>query len=170
MPAAAFAQVATMLVSNHLGARDVTAAHSTTVTILRITSVLATTTIGILCVCAPFFITLLSPDKAVSAFALPLLRVVSCLVIFDFIQLVLAGALRGAGKVKTVMWTRFLSCGLFFLPISYILSHSSIENSSLKFCLIYSAFYINTAVMGLIFWVRLRSSEWNNDQNNKEPL
>jgi len=171
MPAAAFAQVATMLISNHLGAQDRTAAYATTLSILRITSIIATTTISILCIFAPFFISLLSPDAAVSIFALPLLRIVSCLVIFDFIQLILAGALRGAGNVKTVMWTRFLSCGLFFLPISYILSHSSIENSSLKFCLIYSAFYINTAVMGLIFWFRLRSSDGTNvSQTSKENV
>ncbi len=161
MPAAAFAQVATMLISNHLGAHDTRSAHQTTMNILLITSCMATTSIIILFIYAPFFVGILSPSAAATTFAVPLLRTVSGLVIFDFIQLILAGALRGAGRVKTVMWTRFLTCGLFFLPISYILSSCSIENSSLQFCLIYSAFYVNTALMGCIFWMQLRASRWD---------
>ena len=160
MPAAAFAQVITFLVSNHIGAKNVTAARATIIKILFLTSACVSSALLLLNIGAPWFIGLLSPNSAITSFATPLLNILSCLVVFDFVQLILAGALRGAGKVRKVMWIRFLSCTLFFLPISYILSQSSFQNTSLKFCLIYGAFYINTALMGIAFLFELRKRNW----------
>ncbi|MDQ5890620.1 MAG: hypothetical protein QG604_494 [Candidatus Dependentiae bacterium] len=160
MPAAAFAQVVTMLVSNHLGAQEFSEAKKTIFKILLITCAIVSGTLIILSLYASYFIGLLSPNPEITDFAIPLLRILSCLVIFDFAQLILAAALRGAGKVKTVMWTRFLICGLFFLPISYILSQCSFDSLGTKFCLIYGAFYINTALMGIAFWRQLAKSTW----------
>jgi len=160
MPAAAFAQVVTFLVSNHLGAQHITAARTTIIKILLLTSILVSSTLIILSLWAPACIALFAPIPQLITFATPLLRILSCLVVFDFIQLILAGALRGAGKVKTVMWIRFLSCLLFFLPISYILSLCSFSNTSLQFCLIYGAFYCNTALMGAAFLFQLKQKYW----------
>lgn len=160
MPAAAFAQVVTMLVSNHLGAQEFIEAKLTIRKVLIFTCVIVSSTLLVLNIHAAYFVGLLSPNTEVTFFAIPLLRILSCLVIFDFAQLILAAALRGAGKVKTVMWTRFLICGLFFLPISYILSRCSFEDASTKFCLIYGMFYINTALMGFAFWRQLAKSSW----------
>ncbi len=160
MPAAAFAQVVTFLVSNHLGARNIAAARTTIIKILFLTSVLVSCTLIMLSIWAPTCIALLAPVPELISFATPLLRLLSCLVVFDFVQLILAGALRGAGKVKTVMWIRFLSCLFFFLPISYILSLYSFSSTSLQFFLIYGAFYCNTALMGAAFLFQLRQKYW----------
>ena len=160
MPAAAFAQVVTFLVSNHLGAKNSTAARTTIIKILFLTSILVSSALIILNIWAPSCIAFLAPTPELIAFATPLLRLLSCLVVFDFIQLILAGALRGAGKVKTVMWIRFISCLFFFLPISYILSLYSFSSISVQFFLIYGAFYCNTALMGAAFLFQLRQKYW----------
>jgi len=156
MPAAAFAQVATMLVSNHLGAQKEERARRTTMRLLLLTSIAVCAALGALIIYAPFLVKWISPSKEVTIFAVPLLRCLSCLVVFDFVQLVLAGALRGAGHATTVMWIRFVACILFFLPISYMLARSSFESTRLQFCLIYGAFYCSTAVMGVAFWRYLK--------------
>ena len=81
--------------------------------------------------------------------------------VFDFIQLILAGALRGAGDVKTVMMTRFFTCLFFFAPLAYLVSKVSITSIPLKFALIYSTFYINTALIGFFFMRRIMGEKWN---------
>ena len=43
----------------------------------------------------------------------------SILVFLDLLQLILSGALRGAGAVKVVMWTRICIIIGFFMPVSY---------------------------------------------------
>lgn len=84
----------------------------------------------------------------------------SLLSFFDILQVILSGALRGAGDVKTVMYVRLAVCLGFFMPSSYVLSHIAIENQVLKFVLIYSAFYIGTALMSFVYINRFRGNDW----------
>lgn len=160
MPAAAFAQVITFLVSNRLGARDPKGAKSNIVKVIGVGFILVGAAVLLLCTYAHFFVSRISPNTTITAFAVPLLRVMSLLAGFDFLQLILAGALRGAGSVKVVMWTRFSCCMFFFLPLSYILSSSSFHSEQVKFGTIYGAFYLNTALMGVIFLICLLRGNW----------
>ena len=164
MPAAAFAQVIMFLVSNRIGAQDFKGAKANIVKVLGLTMLFVCSALFFLCTYAHFFVSYISPSPAITAFAVPLLRTMSLLVVFDFLQLILAGALRGAGNFKVVMWTRFICCAFFFLPISYTLSRYQFGNESIKFGFIYGAFYLNTAFMGIIFLICLLRGNWYNKQ------
>jgi Na+-driven multidrug efflux pump len=56
MPAAAFAQVITFLISNHIGAKNSAAARITIIKVLLLTSMLVSTALIILGCAAPFFV------------------------------------------------------------------------------------------------------------------
>lgn len=160
LPAIAFAQIITFLVSNRLGERDNEGAMANIKKVLLLTSVLTTASLLVMCVYAPFFIGLFDSKGKFTGFASLALQIVSILVIFDFTQLVLAGALRGAGDVKTVMWGRVLAVTFFFIPISYCLSFVPDTYQSLKFFLIYGSYYVATGIMGIIFLIRIKNRGW----------
>ena len=87
-------------------------------------------------------------------------RILSVLVFFDLLQLILSGALRGAANVNLVMWVRLAVCVGYFFPISYYFSTLPIENTMLKFLLIYGSFYIGNALMSIFYIRRFRSGTW----------
>jgi len=159
-PAVAFATVVTFLVSNNMGARDWVGIKSN----IKKTVFLAT--FFVLCVLLIFSLFAESIigifDKkgdftGLASAAFPLL---SALVFFDLLQIILSSALRGAGNVKTVMITRLVIIGLFFVPVSYWLSGMPIENDLLKFMLIFGSFYIGNGLMNVVYINRFRSDAW----------
>lgn len=160
LPAVAFAQIITFLVSNRLGANDPEGARSNVKKVLLLSSVLTGASLIAFCLKARYFISFFDPEGKFTHIAAPAFVLVSTLVVFDFIQLILAGALRGAGDVRTVMLTRFLSCAFFFTPLAYFVSKLQIENPAIKFALIYGSFYINTAVIGFVFMRRIMGDKW----------
>jgi len=162
LPAIAFAQVITFLVSNRLGANDYEGAKSTIKKVLLTAFVFTSLSLFALCMKANFFIGLFDKDpiNKFGHIAVPALILVSTLVIFDFIQLILAGALRGAGDVRTVMLVRLFSCLFFFTPLAYFLTKLPITNPAIKFALVYGAFYFNTAVFGFFFIRRIVNGKW----------
>lgn len=160
LPAIAFAQIIVFLVSNRLGADDPEGAKSNIKRVLILASVMVAATLVIICSNAHYLISFFDPQGNFTHIAAPALILISTLVVFDFVQLVLAGALRGAGDVKTVMWVRFLFCLFFFVPLAFIVSKLPIENVSLKFALVYSTFYVNAAIMGFVFMKRILGTKW----------
>ena len=92
-----------------------------------------------------------------AARALPLLSVLG---FFDILQLVLAGALRGAGDVNIVMATRLIVCIGIFGPLSWFCSHVPVDSDFLRFMLIYSSFYFGSALMSVVYIYRFRSGGW----------
>lgn len=160
LPAVAGAQVITFLVSNRLGAKDTDGATANIKKILIFTGLLELVALAILSLNSGFFVSFFDPKNKFTAMAAAILPLINVLVIFDFIQLILAGALRGAGDVKAVMWGRFISCAFFFVPISTFFSWCTVNNQVIKFTLIYGSFYLNSAVMGLIFLYRIKSHKW----------
>jgi putative MATE family efflux protein len=157
LPAVAGAQIVTFLVSNRLGAKDKDGAMANIKKILIFTGILEIIALSILSLNSGFFVSFFDPKNKFTLMAAAILPLINMLVIFDFIQLILAGALRGAGDVKAVMWIRFISCTFFFVPISTFFSSLSINNQVIKFTLVYGSFYFNTAVMGLIFLYRIKT-------------
>lgn len=160
IPAAAVAQVITFLVSNRIGAQDLEGANSSIKKALFFTAATVIPSLVILCLNASYFISFFDPTNSFTPFAAKILSAVSLLVIFDFTQVVLAGALRGAGDVRTVMLGRTLSVFLFFAPLAYIISLLPIQSQTLKFTLIYSTYYLNTGMMGLVFLWRMKTHKW----------
>lgn len=163
LPVVGFSSVVIFLVSNRLGANDAEGAKANIKKIMILTAVSITGTLAILCYNARYLTSLFDPKHKITDFASTALTFISLLVVFDFVQLILAGALRGSGDVRTVMWTRFFSCFFFFLPISYYISNLQLESELLKFILLYGSFYVNTGVMGLIFLKRIMGTHWKKD-------
>ncbi len=160
IPAMASGQIIAFLVSNRLGAQDPDGASANIKKVLLLTAVTVIPSLVILCLGSSFFISFFDKTHELSALASRALPYVSLLVIFDFTQVVLSGALRGAGDVKTVMLGRFIACIVFFFPCSYLISHLPIQSQALRFTLIYGSLYLATGVMGLIFLLRMRNHKW----------
>lgn len=160
LPAVAFAQVITFLVSNKLGESDPEGAKANIKKVLIVASVFTGSALFALCIKARYFVSFFDPLGKFTDMAAPALVLVSTLIIFDFIQLILAGSLRGAGDVRTVMLTRVCCCIFFFAPFAYLVSKIPIESTTIKFALIYSTFYINTGLIGFIYMKRILGSKW----------
>lgn len=162
LPAVGFAQIIIFLVSNRIGAKDYDGAKSNIKKVMLLTASSLLITLSTLCIFSKELIQIFDSRNKFTDFAAPALVFISILVVCDFVQLVLAGALRGAGDVKTVMKVRLFSTLFFFIPVVYLISWLPIENQVLKFSLLYGSFYLNTGIMGIFFLKRIKTSKWQN--------
>lgn len=160
LPAIAFAQVVTFLVSNDFSNQrwDNIKSNVKKITFLASSMVF----VALLCMSIrPEYIIYLFDKKGdFTPLAAQVFPILGVLVFFDVLQLILSGALRGAANVKIVMMVRVIVCLAYFMPISYLLSHLSIDDVTLKFVLIYGSFYIGNALMSIIYINRFRSDDW----------
>jgi hypothetical protein len=162
LPAIAFAQVITLLVSNDYGKHDWEGIKTNCKKIIFMSSICV---LGILYLCSLWpsdIIKMFDFKGEFTLFAAKMFPVVSILAFFDVLQLILAGALRGAANVQTVMWTRLLVCAGFFAPLSYYFSRMDTPHILIKCVLVYSCLYIGNAVMGLLYIRRFRAEAWKN--------
>jgi multidrug resistance protein, MATE family len=160
LPAVAFAQIITFLVSNDFGKENWRGISSNIKKIVFLTSLMVFTLLLILSLFPETFIRLFDHKDTFTAFSSKIFPVLSLFVFFDLLQLILSGALRGAGDVRVVMWTRLIVCGGFFAPLSYLLSLVHMNNVWMKFILIYAMFYVGNALMSIVYIKRFRSGEW----------
>lgn len=160
VPAVAFAQVVTFLVSNAYSRGDWQGIKSNVKKILFLTVVMVAAILALFCCCSHDIIQLVDRKGKFTDFASSLLPYVSILAIFDIVQVILSGALRGAANVKTVMTARLIVILGYFVPVSYLLSRLPIQDNLLKFFLIYGSFYIGHAIMSLVFIQRFRGEAW----------
>jgi MATE family multidrug resistance protein len=168
IPAVAAAQVITFLVSNRLGAKDPDGAISNIRKVLFLSAITFIPIIIIFSIFAPSIIGIFDPKNKYTEFAIYTFLAINVLAIFDALQVVLAGALRGAGDVQTVMWVRFGFCFGFFVPLSYLIKSMNIENTSLKFTLIYSSFFVATGLISYFYYRRLKGNLWKSIDINSE--
>ena len=68
-----------------------------------------------------FIARLFTPDAAIIAAAVPLLRLAAFFQLFDGLQVVTTGALRGAGNTATPMICHIVGYGIFGLPLGAVL-------------------------------------------------
>jgi putative MATE family efflux protein len=161
VPAIAFGQVITFLVSNDVGAGNWLGVKRDIKRVL-IMSVLATSAILVFfSLNAHYMISFFDRTGDFTAFAARALPVISALALLDLVQLVLSASLRGAGDVKTVMLVRLFACLVFFVPAAWFISWLPIENSLIKFILIYGTFFLNTGIMNLLYVKRLSGKNWH---------
>lgn len=151
VPAVALAQVITFLVSNDIGKHKW---HDIRANIVKVV-MLAAIMVSVLLIIGSWYpseiIALVDQKKEFGHLAAKVFPALSVLVLFDLLQLILSGALRGAAEVKTVMTTRLLVIILYFMPVSYGLSCISIANDAIKFFIIYGSFFIGNALMSLVY-------------------
>ncbi len=160
LPAIAFAQVITFLVSNDYGRHDWEGIKTNSKKIIFMSSL---SVLSILCICSLWphqIIRLFDFKGEFTLFAAKMFPVVSILAFFDVLQLILAGALRGAANVQVVMWTRLVVCAGFFAPLAYFFSRIETPHILVKCVLVYSCLYVGNALMGLIYIKRFRKEAW----------
>jgi putative MATE family efflux protein len=151
IPAIGFAQVITFLVSNDLGRG---AWRNINVNIKRVIYA-STCMVGVTLLAGSlypqWFISFVDQQGDFGNLVAQIFPSLSILVFLDLLQLILSGALRGAGAVKIVMWTRVLVIIGFFMPVSYIISCIPMESVALKFFLIYGSFFVGNGLMSVLY-------------------
>lgn len=161
LPAIASAQIITFLVSNDLGKGNHQGVKTNIKKVTFLALVLVFLMLCMVCARLRMFIQFFDKRGDFIDMAVGVFPIASSLVFFDLVQLILAGALRGAGTVKTVLWARLVVCIGYFVPVSYVIAyHMPIENILLKFILIYGTFYTGNAIMSLVYIKKFRSGKW----------
>lgn len=160
LPTMASATVLTFLVSNRLGAKDYTGVSMSIRKILLLTSATVVPLLLMLSFKAELFIRVFDPKNLFIDFTSLVLPTISLLAIFDFVQIIFAAALRGAGDVRTVMVYRAIAVFLFMVPFTYAIHLLPMQNLALKFIVIYGSFYLMTGFMSIAYWFYMRSDKW----------
>ena len=160
MPAIAFAQIITLLVSNDYGRKDWLSIKSNIKKIIFLSSIMVFTILLIFSLWPRLIIQAFDQKGKFTEFSAIVFPILSVLVFFDLLQLILAGALRGAQQVKTVLWVRFVTCIVLFFPLSYFISSLTIENPIIKFLLMYGSFYAISGFMSIVYIAKFRGESW----------
>ncbi len=160
LPAIAFAQIITFLVSNDVRLQKWQDIKSN----IKKSIFLASVVVGLmLCLCyygLHTIITFFDCTQGITPIVTRVFPMMSVLVFFDLLQLVLSGALRGSGNVRLVMMVRLMICLCYFGPFSYILAQLPLQDQTMKFMLVYGSFYIGNALMSLLYIQRFRGQDW----------
>jgi len=160
LPAIAFAQVITFLVSNDCGADNFDAIKTNIKKVMLLTAGFVSCCILTICLFPKFFIHFFDAKHAFTDFSAKVMPILSLLVFLDIFQLILSAALRGTGDVRVVMWTRFFICFCCFFPISYFISTLPMQDNLMKFILVYGTFYVSNAFATFVYVNRFRSDDW----------
>lgn len=160
MPAAAFAQVITFLVSNSYGVGDWQGIKSNLKKIIFLASIFVFAILLVFCLWPTQFISVFDHKGKFTTFAATLLPIMSVLVFFDLLQLILAGAMRGAANVKIVLYTRLGVMFLFFIPTTLFIAWLQIQSTMLSFLLMYGSFYVGNGLMSIVYMWRFRGNRW----------
>ncbi len=159
LPAMAFAQVITFLVSNDVGIQEWDAIKNNIKKVCLLTSIMIFSILVCFSYNPAWIIQFFDKKGEFTALALHAFPIIGVLVFCDLVQLILSGALRGAGNVKVVMYTRLIVCFGYFIPLSFLLAQLEIDRT-LKFILVYGSFYVGNAFTSIAYINRLRGEEW----------
>ena len=102
-----------------------------------------------------------SPDSACTIEELlstsgKLLAIIAAWGIFDAVNLMYSGALRGAGDTKFVVWVSGLLAWLFWIPgVIYLYA---VQNAGIVTLWLFTSFYV--AIFALAFFLRFRAGHW----------
>lgn len=165
LPANAFSQVITFLVSNNFGSGDVEAVKSNIKKVLLLACAIVMAIIAGIAIWPAPFVHFFDEKGAFTNFAASAFPFIAVFLIFDVIQIVLAGALRGAADAHAVMWVRLLVCGGFFFPLSYAINYYGVDLAPLtRFILVFSSFYIGPMLMTAAYVYRFRRDLWRKNK------
>lgn len=162
IPAIAFAQVSTFLVSNDYGIENWQGIKSNVKKILLLASLVVFSILFIFSINAYTIIGWFDRKHEFTSLAAHVFPFISVFAFFDLLQLVLSGALRGAANVRIVMYARVAVFLFYFLPVSYGINKLPIEDIALKILLLFGSFYVGNALMSIVYIQRFRSGNWKN--------
>ncbi len=164
LPALAFAQVITYLVSNDYHTASFRHIKNNIKKVLVISCILVGIVTFSFCIQPSFFLSLLNKPNAYSDFIAYTLPFVALLILCDVFQLILSASLRGGSDVKTVMFARMAATFLFFIPLAYGINLLPIQNILVKFVLLYATVHVSFALMGIIYLWRFKSPYWQDEE------
>jgi multidrug resistance protein, MATE family len=151
LPATAFSQVITFLVSNDVGHQRWADIRANIGKVLLLASIMVAILVTIVSMYPAQIVHMIDRNKEFAGLAQQIFPALGILIFFDLLQLILSGALRGASDVQTVMLTRLTVICFFFVPVSYCISRVSIQSDILKFFLIYASFFMGNALMSIVY-------------------
>lgn len=151
LPATAFSQVITFLVSNDVGHERWTDIRANIGKVLLLASIMVAVLVTIVSIYPAQIVHMIDRNKEFAGLAQQIFPALGVLIFFDLLQLILSGALRGASDVQTVMLTRLIVICFFFVPVSYGVSRLQISSDLIKFFLIYASFFIGNALMSIVY-------------------
>jgi len=162
IPAIAFGQVLTLLVSNAAGAENWLGVKSD----IKKVIILTMSIVLVIMVLFSLFAThimqfLFDVEGAFTPFAARAFPILSALALLDLLQLLLSAALRGVGDVRSVMIIRLAVSILFFWPASWVLARMPIDGPLIKFIVVYATFYIAGGIMCVLYIKRLSGKAWH---------
>lgn len=159
LPAIAFAQVITFLVSNDIGAGNWTGIKSNIKKIIFATMGMVFAILLVFSCVTKGIVGLFDQTGDFTLLAVHVFPLVSVFMLFDLVQLILAGALRGAANVKELMVVRLAVIFIYFVPASYGLSLLPLRED-VKFIVLYCSFYFGNILMTLGYLYLFRSGKW----------
>ncbi len=160
LPAIAFAQIITFLASNDVGIANWENIKINIKKTILLSSGMVSAILAFFIYHREYIINIFDKKGDFSGIAMKAFPILSIFIIFDLIQLILSGALRGAGNVHIVMVVRLVTCFCYFVPVSYMLSQLQLQNDTLKLILLYGSFYLGNALMSIWYIKRFRSESW----------
>ncbi len=167
VPAIAFAQVITFLSSNAYGRGDWNAIMANIKKVVMLASLFVFGALVLLSYNPHAVMAWFDSTKTFGTFAASAFPYISALVFFDIVQLILAGAMRGASQVQLVMKTRAVVGACVFVPLSVVFAWAPIANTLTKFILVYGSFYLSNGVMSLVYiW---RCKQYRNQPAYVQP-
>ncbi|HEU5393948.1 MAG TPA: MATE family efflux transporter [Candidatus Methylomirabilis sp.] len=156
LPGLAFAQAATALVGQRVGARDPEGARRTAGQALLV-CLAVMTAFGLVFVLAPgVWVRLFTPDPEVLAWGTPLLRIMGLLQVPLALALAVAGSLRGAGETRTVLWAAIVGGWVVRIPLAVVLGIWA----GYGILLVWLTMVLDWAVRALLMGWRLSRLDW----------
>lgn len=155
LPATAFAQVITFLVSNDVGSHKWSDIKANIIKVLFLSSIMIAVLLAFGSFYAVQIVDFIGHNKEIGCIAAKVFPALSLFVFIDLLQLILSGALRGSFNAQTVMITRVCIIIFYFMPTSYALSLLPIQSDVLKFFIIYSSFFIGNGLMSIVYIKKL---------------
>ncbi len=160
LPAIAFAQVITYVVSNDYKIHLFTRITKNIRKVLIIACGMVLFSLLILNLYPSLFLGLLGVESGVNHYTTAALKLLIALLLLDVFQLILAGSLRGAADVQFVMITRMAAAGIFLIPGTYLIMLLPFDNLFLKFMLLYASIHISKAFMIGSYLYRFYRGTW----------
>ncbi len=156
LPGVAFAQAATALVGQRLGARDPEGARRTAGQALLV-ALAVMTAFGVTFLLAPaLWVRLFTPEAEVLAWGEPLMRIMGLLQVPLAIALALAGGLRGAGETRSVLLAAIVGGWVVRIPLAIGLGVWAGHG----ILLVWLTMVLDWAVRALLMGWRLTRLDW----------
>jgi len=157
LPGLGFAQAATTLVGQHLGARAPSAARRSGIWAAWL-AVAAMSAIGATYLLFPSgWVALFTSDRQVLAYGRTLMHIMAVLQPPLALALALMGALRGAGETKVILYAAVLGGWVVRIPLAYLLG----VWLDLGLVAVWLTMWFDWGVRGVVVWLRFQRLRWS---------